>query len=116
MSRRCGLVAAEDTIRLLAVLGGEPHHPLGAAEWKRAAARGAWVRETAAAWREAHRRLNAAWGRIFAALPGDLSDEELEALNLPDPPEQAEVDALWAQLNDVVQNDRWPRKLYLGGI
>ena len=38
------------------------------------------------------------------------------ALDLPEPREQAEEDALWAQLNDVIQKDLWPRHLYFGGL
>jgi hypothetical protein len=87
----------------------EPADPRKAARWH-------WLHDTAEAWHDAHDRLNAAWDRTFAALPDDIGDEELEALNLPDPPEEAEVNALWAQLNDVIQKDLWPRHLYWGEI
>ena len=87
-----------------------------AEEWRRKAARGAWVRETVDALRQANARLFAAWDRVFDELPDDIDDEELEAMNLPDPPEQAEVDRLWAQLNRVMQYDRWPKELYWGCI
>ena len=91
---------------LCAMLGaGEPADPHKAARYR-------WLRETTAAWQEAHCRLNEAWDRALARLPDDISDEELEALELPDPPEQAEVDALWEQLNDVIQKDVWPREMY----
>ena len=63
-----------------------------------------------------------AWYEVFAGekakakfdtwLPDDIGDDELEAMSLPDPPEQAEVDALWEQLNDVIQKDLWPKELY----
>jgi len=82
----------------------------------RKAARLSWLRLTAAAWQDANKRVHSAWSRTLARLPDDISDEELEELELPDPPEQAEVDALWAQLNDVVQHDKWPKELYWGGI
>lgn len=82
----------------------------------RKAARLAWLRETAAAWREANRKVCAAWDRVLDGLPDDLGDEELEALNLPDPPEQREVDALHAQLKAVIDHDRWPRHLYWGDM
>ena len=75
-----------------------------------------WLQVTAAAWQDAMRRNHAAWDRMLAKLPDDISDEELEALDLPDPPEEAEVNALWAQLNDVIQKDLWPKELYFGGI
>ena len=81
-------------------------------EWRRKAARVAWVSETVAALRDAHRRLHAAWDRVFDALPEDLDDEELEAMNLPDPPEQAEVDAIHAAISAVIEHDRWPAHLH----
>jgi hypothetical protein len=87
-----------------------------AAEWRRTAARVAWVRETVAALREAHQRLFAAWDRMFDSLPDDIDDEELEAMNLPDPPEQAEADAIHALIEDVLQHDQWPAHLYFGGL
>jgi hypothetical protein len=78
------------------------------------AARCAWARETVAALRAADRKVDAAWERIFDALPDELSDEELEAI--PEPPEQAEVDAIHAQIRAAIDEDRWPRELYFGGI
>jgi hypothetical protein len=75
-----------------------------------------WVRATAAEWMDAQRRCTAAWGRIIAELPNALSDAELDALDLPDPPEEAEVNALWAELNAVIQKDLWPKEFYFGGI
>ena len=88
---------------------GEPVDPRKAARWR-------WLHETTAAWQDAQRRCTAAWDRLFADLPDDLSDEELDVLDLPEPPEQAEEDALWAQLNEVIQHDHWPKELYFGGI
>jgi hypothetical protein len=91
------------------------------------AARCAWARETVAALRAADRKVDAAWERIFDALPDELSDERsaqscrghdehwsLEAI--PEPPEQAEVDAIHAQIRAAIDEDRWPRELYFGGI
>lgn len=80
----------------------------------RAAARHAWAVETLAAWREAHRKVDAAWARVLADLPDDLDEEELEALDLPDPPEQADLDRLHAAIMAVVNEDKWPRELYWG--
>lgn len=82
----------------------------------RKAMRRAWLHLTAAKWQDALRRSEAAWKRRFDELPDDISDEELEALDLLDPPEEAEVNALWQQLDDVVQKDLWPRELYFGGF
>ena len=85
-------------------------------DWHRKAARGAWVRKVMAKLRAAQRKLDSAWDRTLAALPDDLSDEELEALHLPDPPEQAELDALRALIDAVVERDLWPRELYWGCV
>src|SRR5947209_11774735 len=94
----CALLAAD-----------EPADPRKAARWR-------WLHATAGKWQDANRRVDEAWSRVFAWLPEDISEQELESLDLPDPPEQAEVDALWAQLNDVVQRDLWPKHLYFGGL
>lgn len=94
MNTLCALLAAD-----------EPADPLKAARWR-------WLHATAEKWNDANRRVNHAWERALARLPDDISDAELEAMDLPDPPEQAEVDALWAQLNDIVQRDQWPREMY----
>lgn len=116
----------ENTIRNLLALGElDP----------RTAARVAWVKESVAALRAAQQKVSEAWDRTLARLPDDISDAELEAMDLTDPPgrskpkgsigpqgpmeclrREAEVDALWAKLNDVVQKDRWPRELYFGGL
>lgn len=76
----------------------------------RLAARVAWVKERIAALQAAHKRLDAAWDRIFDEHGDDLDDEALEAL--PDPPEQAEADAIWAEIEAVTEHDRWPRELH----
>jgi hypothetical protein len=73
-----------------------------------------WLRLTTMEWLNAQRRAEAAWDALMAEVPDDLSDEELDAL--PEPPEQAEEDALWQQLDDVVQKDLWPKEMYFGGI
>jgi hypothetical protein len=78
----------------------------------RKAARLAWLHQTAAAWQEATRRCDAAWDRNVAALPDDFPED----VEIDPPPEQAEVDALHAQLNDVIQKDLWPAHLYFGCI
>jgi hypothetical protein len=78
----------------------------------RQAARLAWLRETFAAMLAAQDRVGEAWAGIFDTLPDDLDDEELEAMNLPDPPEQAEVDALYKQIEAARDKGRWPKELY----
>lgn len=44
----------------------------------------------------------------------DLPDDEddLDDVEFPGPPEQAELDALWEVVNAVVEEDKWPRELY----
>ena len=103
---------AERTIRMLRA----GYQARDSAQWRRHAARLAWVQERLAALSDAQDRLTAAWDRIFGELPDDLDDEELEAMHLPDPPEQAEVDALHAQIDAAMKHDKWPRALYFGGI
>ena len=91
---------------LCALLGAdEPADP-------RKAARYFWLQSTADAWGDATRRCDDAWCALVRDIPEELIDE----VEVEPPPEQAEVDALWAQLNDVIQKDRWPRHLYFGGI
>jgi hypothetical protein len=75
-----------------------------------------WLHDTAAKWHDAHTRYNAAWDRILAKVPEDLSEEELDALDLPEPLEEAEVNWFWAQLDAVIQKDMWPKHLYWSGI
>ena len=75
-----------------------------------------WLRLTTMEWLNAQRRAEAAWRRIIDQIPDDLSEEEIDELDLPDIPERDEEDALWQQLDDVVQKDLWPRELYWGGI
>lgn len=103
-------MSAEHTIRAL-LAGLETADP---AEWRRKSARIAWVKETMAALRAARQKITDAWDRIVAELPEDLSEEELEAL--PEPPEQAEHDALHAQIRAVIDRDEWPQELHFGGI
>lgn len=76
----------------------------------RIAARRAWVEQTIAAYKAAQERLDEAWTRIVDALPDDIDDEAVD--HLPDPPEQAEADALWDEIQAVIDHDRWPRHLH----
>ena len=94
MDALCALLAAD-----------EPADPLKAA-------RHDWLHRTAAAWGDATRRCHDAWCELVSDIPEELIDE----VEIAPPPEEAEVAALWAQLNDVVQQDRWPPHLYFGGI
>ncbi|HEX5258095.1 MAG TPA: hypothetical protein VFW35_04855 [Sphingomicrobium sp.] len=89
---------------LCAMLGaGEPADPCKAERYR-------WLHETAAAWLDASRRCHAVWIELVRNIPDDQIDE----VEIPDPPEQAEEDALWQQLDDVIQEDKWPKHLYFG--
>ena len=83
-------------------------------EWRRKKARAEWGREIARARHAAQMRADAAWMHLMAALPEDATEEEVEAV--PPPPEQAELDAIEAQIDDMMKRDKWPRHLYWGGI
>ena len=101
-------MSAQQTVRsLLADCGREA---------ERREARAAWVKTVMAAVRAAQKKADDAWMRIFAELPDDISEKELEAMDLPDPPEQAELDALHAQIRAVIDKDQWPRELYFGCV
>jgi hypothetical protein len=95
MDTLCALLAAD-----------EPADP-------RKAARYYWLHRTAAAWEDATRRCDAMWMELVRGIPDDVDVDEVD---IPPPAEEAEVDALWAQLDDVIQNDRWPKELYFGRI
>ena len=71
--------------------------------------RAAWARETAAAWRDAHRAMD----DYLTAMVGKVSEEEFERLC---DAEMAKVDAMLAQLRAAADEDKWPRELYFGGI
>lgn len=77
---------------------------------ERAAARIAWVHEIMAKLRAAQKRADDAWMEAVRDLPDDYTEEEAEAI--PDPPEQAELDAIHALIDAVIEEDKWPRELY----
>ena len=105
----------DETLRSLLAAAADVADEQGRAE-ARVAARIAWVHETIAALKEAQQRVCDAWDRILDALPEDLDEEELEAMDIPDPPEQAELDALHALIDDVRERDLWPKHLYWGDV
>ena len=80
-----------------------------AGEWRRKAARAAWVKETCAAWREAQRRMDerccAAVERLDCQAFERLCDEE-----------EAKVDLFRKPLKDAAERDLWPPHLYWGNI
>lgn len=79
------------------------------ADWRRKAARIGWVKETVKALRAAQRQMDE---RCMEAAER-LSEEEFERLC---DQEQAKVDAIRAELDAVIEHDRWPRELYFGRI
>lgn len=99
----------KNIISALLTAAGRPADKQARAE-ARVATRVAWVQERMADLRAAQDRVDVAWDRIFDALPDDLDDEVLEAI--PQPREQAELDAIFAELHAVRDHDRWPRHLY----
>ncbi|MES2137147.1 MAG: hypothetical protein V4502_08835 [Pseudomonadota bacterium] len=93
-----------NTLREL-LAADEPTDLYGAARWL-------WLQATAARWQDAMHRCAAAWTELVK----DIPEDEIDDVEVPPPPEEAEVDALWQQLDDVIQKDLWPKELYFGGI
>ena len=78
---------------------------LGPAEGRQTRARVMWVKETVDKWREAMRQMDE---NCTAAV--EHLDEE--AFNHLFDEEQAKVDAIRAQIDDVIERDQWPKELY----
>lgn len=76
---------------------------------ERKAARAAWVKATAAQWREAQRQMD----ERLTAIVEQVSEAEFERLF---DEEEAKVEAFRQPLMDVAERDVWPRELYFGGI
>ena len=81
----------------------------------RVEARCAWVKQRIAEMRAAQAALDAAWSRILKDYP-DVDWEDPGAPEIPDPPEQAAFDAIYAEIAAVRDHDRWPRHLHFGGV
>jgi hypothetical protein len=105
--RHAGAYSGTDTIRILLMSGAKGAEPLDPAQWKRTAARVAWVRETTATLREAQREMDDRCTKAVDRLDPQAFDRLFEA-------EQAKVDAILTQLRAVIDEDRWPRELYFG--
>lgn len=101
----------EETIRALLAAAGNVAGEEAQAE-ARIEARIAWAKQRIADLKAAQQRVFDAWDRILDALPDDLDDEALEAMDIRDPPEQAELDAIWAEIQAVREHDRWPKHLH----
>ena len=74
------------------------------------AARLAWVRQIMADYRAATKRCDAAWMKLVEPYDDWPEDEEIPEVGPP--PEQAEVDRLYALIADVNERGIWPRHLY----
>ena len=101
-------MSAEDSIRMLLAYA-EQGREVGAEEWRRAEARAAWVRETTAALYEAQLERDKRCAEAVDRLDPEAFERLLAA-------EQAKVDAIQAQLQAVIDEDKWPRGLYFGGL
>jgi hypothetical protein len=100
---------AEDTIRILLGRGRKDGAALDPVEWRRVAVRTAWVREVMEALRQAQREMDDRCDAAVAELDEDAFNEVFEA-------EQAKVDAIRAQIDDVIEHDKWPKHLYFKGV
>ena len=102
-------MSAEDTIRILLGRGRKDGAALDPVEWRRVAVRTAWVREVMEALRQAQREMD---DRCMAAV-GKISEADFDRLC---DAEQAKVDAIRAQIDDVIEHDKWPKHLYFKGV
>ena len=93
------------TVKLLE-LGAQIDDP---EEWRRKAARVAWCMATLARWRAA---LDHQMKHCMDSVE-KLDDEAFERLC---DEEQAKVDAIRAELDAVIEHDRWPAHLYWTAI
>jgi hypothetical protein len=127
-------MSAEDSIRILLGRAAARREPLDGAEWKRAKARVAWVRETVAALIEAQRRMDALaqsvrgtdeqgalaqsvrgtdeQGTRCSAAVDRVSEEEFNRIF---DEEQAKVSAILDQFAAIRERDEWPPEIYFGG-
>lgn len=80
----------------------------------RIAHRQAWAAQAVRDLAAAQDRVTQAWDRALDALDEDADEDAGDAL--PDPPEQAEVDRLHAEIDAVRTRDLWPRHLYWGDV
>lgn len=80
-----------------------------AKEHARKLARSDWGLRRVAALKRAQTKADAAWMRLVAPYEG-WDDADLPELGPP--PEQAAVDAIHAELNAALEEDRWPRHLH----
>jgi len=77
---------------------------------ERRLARLAWAMERSDALQRAIKAADAAWMALVA--PYSDRDEDEEMPELDPPPEQEALDAIFAEINAVLDHDRWPAHLY----
>jgi hypothetical protein len=79
-------------------------------------ARLAWIESLFERMGRLHDSLSEYWGDFFDSHP-EIDDEDPDPGDLPpDPPEQAELEALEQALEDVRERDLWPRHLYFSNV
>lgn len=74
-----------------------------------------WGRERLAAFAEMQERADQAFMKQMEAHP-DVDWDDDDAPQLPDPPEEAVAQAIYAELMAAINEDRWPRHLHDSGI
>ena len=117
--RRWGLLAddGEETRRRLTAemvaLGMAPAVAVAVAARKVELARKRleWGRERLAAFVEMQERAGEAYDRQVEAYP-DVDWDSEDAPDLPEPPEEAVAQAIYAEVMAAINEDRWPRHLH----
>jgi hypothetical protein len=74
-----------------------------------------WGRERLAAFFEMQERAGQAYDRQMDEYP-DVDWESADAPDLPEPPEQAVAQAIYAEVMAAVKEDRWPRHLHFRDV
>ena len=102
----------------LAGLGVSEAEARAEAAWRRERARMRieWGRERLDAFIEMQERAGEAYGRQIDAHPEVEDWDAPDAPRLPQPPEEAVAQAIYAELTEAIERDRWPRHLHFHGI
>lgn len=118
--RRTNVLTAEDWeetrrhyVAEMVALGTAPAEAEAAAERKVALARKRleWGRERLAAFVEMQDRAGEVYDRQIDEYP-DVDWDSEDAPDLPEPPEEAVAQAIYAELMAALYEDRWPRHLH----
>jgi hypothetical protein len=76
-----------------------------------------WLKSRFARMKALHAALADYWGDYFEAHPeADPDDPDFDEAGLPEPPEQAELETIEAEIEAVRLHDRWPRHLHWPGV